>query len=146
MVGSEQGLDERVFDASDFVHLQIAFIELPVEEAFHDDFMDKGLDASRRGFLQGTAGTFDGIGDHEDCGFTGLGFGARVAEAGFRGVGAMVHVGLACGFAVEVFDQRGAVVLSDEGMQWFRKIVFFREFESILDMPDDDQSAHGGCQ
>ena len=38
-MSGQQRLDQRLFDDADFVQLQIAFIELTIEQAFHRDLM-----------------------------------------------------------------------------------------------------------
>lgn len=142
VVGSEQGFDEGVFYASDFAHLQIAFVELAIEQPFHGDFVHERLDAFGRWFLECATGTFDGIGEHEYGGFAGLWSGSRIAKTGLAGIGAVVDVGFTGGFAVEVFDECRAVMLSDEGVEGFGEVVFFGEFQTVLDVADNNQGAH----
>ena len=68
--------------------------------------------------------------------------GTGVAETRFQLLRAVAGAFLkAHGLAVEVFDQRGAVMLGDEIGDRRRQVVLFRECHPVLDMADDDQRA-----
>ncbi len=64
---------------------------------------------------QRAAGALDGVGQHQHGGFLGLRLGAGVAEGALVDVARVgVRLALLAGAAVEVLDQRRAVVLLDE--------------------------------
>jgi len=62
VMSGKQRFDEGIFDATDFAHLQIAFVKLSVKQSLHDDFVHKRLNSFGCGVFQGSAGAFDGWG------------------------------------------------------------------------------------
>ena len=61
MVDAGEGADEGFFDDRKFAEREVAFVELAVEEAFHDEVVDGGLDATLGGFLDGSDGGFAAV-------------------------------------------------------------------------------------
>lgn len=54
---------------------QFALIELAIGENFIDQFLNHPLNTIRSWVDQGPRGSFNGIGEHNQTGFTGLGLG-----------------------------------------------------------------------
>ena len=109
--------------------------------------MNEAFDAGRRGVDQGPAGAFDDVGQHQYAGFFRLRLGTGVAErclVDITGVGIVLEpLGLT---AIEIFDERGAVVLLDEVDDRLRQMMLPGQVGSILDVSDDHQRAHGRLQ
>ena len=79
-MNTNQRFCQRFFDDFQFAEGERAFIELSVEQSFHGNFVDQRFDSFGGWFGQCSAGPFNGIRDHQDGGFSRLGFGSRIAE------------------------------------------------------------------
>src|SRR6202023_2986509 len=79
----EQG-DERLaqsfFNTVQLGERQSAFFELAVEKALHDQVVKELATAARGNMVQSPAGTFHGVGKHDDAGLPRLRFGAGIAK------------------------------------------------------------------
>ena len=147
VIDGGQRLHEAVFDRLQLRQRQAAFVELAVEEPLHRQVVHQAFNAGRRRVGQSAAGAFDDVGQHEDGSLFRLRLGPRIAEralvevAGIR-IG-LQPLGLA---AVEVLDQRCAVVLLDEVDDRMRQRVLTGQIDAILDVGNDHQRAHRGLE
>src|SRR5207247_549765 len=102
--------------------------------------------AGRR-FVERSAGTLGGIGQHYDTVFAILRFGARITERSLESgrVGAAVLL-QSNRFSIEILHQCRSVMLLDEIDDGSRQTVLAGEGHTVLDVADDDQRAERGFE
>src|SRR5579875_75444 len=81
VIQGDQSFAQRLFDNVQLGQGQAAFLELAVEQAFHEQIVDELAQTGRRRRREGAAGAFDRVGEHDDAVLAVLWFGARITEA-----------------------------------------------------------------
>ena len=146
----DQRFAQALLDQVQFRQRQAAFLELAVEQAFHQQVVNQLLQAARRWIGERSARALDGIGQHQDAELARLRLRTRITEAGFEvGTPGAYAARFATRFiephrfAVEIFDQRGAVMRGDEIDDRLREVILLGEGNTVLDVADDDERAEG---
>ena len=129
-------------DAVDLIEGQGALIQLSVGHAQLDDGVHHLPNAGQGGLSNGLGGRFDGLAQHEDARFLGVGFGAGVAESiFFHPVRAAV---IADGLLIKIFSPGGAMVHGNEVGHRLGQTVFLGQAQSLLDVGDHHLGAQMG--
>ncbi len=135
---------------------QATGVPVPFFGAIGKKFFDQLLGVSWGGFIHGARSGFDCVGEGEEGGFGGLGFRTEVAEG--RVVdGRNIVIAesedfspsasiffLLEGALVKVPDESGTVVFANTFAEAAGKVMFPSEGNTVFDVGEDDEGAHGG--
>ena len=138
MIDSLELVDQDRLGVGDVPERDGALAEVSVGQLSVDETVDEVADGLLRVVRERAGSRLDGVGHHEDGLFAGERIGSGVGEEQVVDVvvGMLVLV-----FDVEVFCLTLSVVGADELPDDRRQVVFFRQFESVGDMSDDDLRA-----
>ena len=143
MMDAGEDLVEAFGDAMQVAEGELTIVELPVGKDLVDQVLDQSLDPGRGGVLQSSRRRFHHIGQHDQPGFPGLGFWARVPEiVDLDGVFSL----LLFGFFVKIANDAGSMVLLDGVDDGLSQLVLPSQLYTGLDVRDQDQARHGRCQ
>ena len=141
-------------DDSQFAKSEIAFIELPVGDAFLDQFVDQLFDFLRSRLFQTSGRALDNVSQTDDRALFRLRLRPGVTKTFFLHFGnvflADVHDFTAGARVfllldrplVEIINERRAVMLLDDVNDLLIEAVREREVDAFFDVRDDDEGAH----
>ena len=144
MVHPEELADERLADPLEVAQREVAFVELPIRDAFLDDPRDHRPDRRLVARGQRADGRLDPVGEHEQGRFPRLRLRPRVAELAF--VDHDTRSGQLLRPGVEVAHDRGPVVLRDERDERLGEARLVGKVDAVDDVLLEDPRTHLGVE
>jgi hypothetical protein len=131
---------------------ELTCFQLAITENIVDHPVHKSLDSGRGRFRQRSAGCFHHIGQHDQPGLLGLRLGTGIPIVVYVDGGEFGSFLILClltgfnRFLVKKRNITGSVVLADDVHDVFSQAMLPGEFDPVLHVGDQDETAHRRCQ
>lgn len=149
---SGKDLVEVLRDGMKILEGQLAILQLAIAEDVVDQATDHSLYSRGGGIPQGPAGRLHNIGQHNQTGLLGLGLGAwipiivNVDRRQYSAAAGLLPFPCFQGFLIEKGNEACSMMLADDVDDGLGKMMLSRQFDSLFDMRDKDEAAHGRGQ